>query len=661
MPNKLNIQFTPASNDNPFLRLAIAGPSGSGKTWTALAVARYLGQKVALIDTENKSASKYKGIFTFDKFDLPLHSPANYVACIEAAERAGYDVLIIDSLSHAWTGRGGALEMVDDASARYRNNSWAAWREVTPEHNELVDAMLQADLHIIATMRTRTEWLIDESDGKKTPIKIGLEPVQRKGIEYEFDIIADLDMQHRFIVSKSRCPDLDRAVIKEPDGLEIAETVIDWLAATDVKPTAQSVPERVEGQPVPTAAIIPVRSLDPERVEGPDLDIDFYLAKLTDGSKAEEEEEPNEETDGETEAETAPTKESDEPLITTLVIQANQIGTELYTDEWPQRAAIISRQLFKQEIKDIDAFTLNQANTLLTHMQALKEKFALRDAMIQQIQALAIQTFGEESQEALDEAIFALFKPVTSIYKLSLKQLDQLLGHLIDLAADAHEGDQEAAQAENNEKPAEPTRTQLLHAINQRGIELFGNGWTEQKRSEMAHVATDGRVKSLDHLSGAELAKLAETLLSFVPPAKPVSEQPTRIQLLGMITARGEELHGLDWTAELRQELAAWFTSGQITSISDLANDQLITLHSEMHNFAPAKAPVGSNPVEPTVEQINQLGAELYGDDWPARRRTSLRTGTEGRTTSLNKLTSEERTRFYQGLVSLQTKRLQNT
>jgi hypothetical protein len=208
------------------------GSSGSGKTYTSLVIADVLAQggKVAVIDSERGSASKYASIFDFDVLNLDQFSPETYIKAIEAAEAGGYTVCVIDSLTHAWSGAGGALEMVDAAVARSRSsNSFAAWREVTPVHNRLVDAMLRSKCHIIATLRTKTEYVIEEDNrGKKTPRKIGMAPVQRDGMEYEFDIVGDMDADNRLIISKTRCPELRRAVVETP-GKEFAQTILNWL------------------------------------------------------------------------------------------------------------------------------------------------------------------------------------------------------------------------------------------------------------------------------------------------------------------------------------------------------------------------------------------------------------------------------------------------
>lgn len=224
------MSFKPATKEKSKLRLALMGPSGSGKTFTALTFAGVLGNKIAVIDSERGSASKYADLFKFDACDLESHSPKTYVNYIKEAEKLGYDVLVIDSLSHAWAGKDGALEQVDKVNKRSQSgNSFAAWREVTPMHNELVDAILQSKCHVIVTMRTKQEYVLEENEkGRKVPRKVGMAPVQREGVEYEFDVIADMNIEHDFVVAKTRCFALDGLVTRKP-GVEVAETMRKWL------------------------------------------------------------------------------------------------------------------------------------------------------------------------------------------------------------------------------------------------------------------------------------------------------------------------------------------------------------------------------------------------------------------------------------------------
>ncbi len=228
-----NSPFRRATKSQAKLRMAIMGPSGSGKTYTALSVAGALASatgRVAVIDTEHGSASKYGDRFSFDVLELNDYHPQQYIDAIQAAGSGDYDVLVIDSLSHAWNGSGGVLEIVDKAARRSESkNSFAAWRDATPLHNQLVEALLAAPLHLIATMRSKTEYVLERDErGKMTPRKVGLAPVQREGMEYEFDVVAEMDMQNTLFVTKTRIPRLSGKVIPYP-GAALGETLKAWL------------------------------------------------------------------------------------------------------------------------------------------------------------------------------------------------------------------------------------------------------------------------------------------------------------------------------------------------------------------------------------------------------------------------------------------------
>lgn len=257
------IQFRKATKEQLKLRMALIGPAGSGKTYSALNIAQHLGKRIAVIDTEHGSASKYAGLFAFDVVELDSFHPQNYIAGIQAAEQAGYDVLIIDSLSHAWMGKDGALELVDRAAKRSPSgNSFAAWRDVTPLHNQLIEAMLACQLHLIVTMRSKMEYVQDKDEKGRTQIrKVGLQPVQRDGLEYEFDVVADMDTSNTLIVGKTRCPNVAEAVVPKP-GKEIADTLLAWL--TDGAPPAE-LPKAPTPQPAtqPTAQAVPAARSTP--------------------------------------------------------------------------------------------------------------------------------------------------------------------------------------------------------------------------------------------------------------------------------------------------------------------------------------------------------------------------------------------------------------
>lgn len=221
--------FTKATKTQSRLRLALMGPSGSGKTFTALMFAQALGQRIAVIDTEYGSSQIYADRFSFDVAVLKQHHPRQYINAIAAADEAGYDVLIIDSLSHAWMGREGALELKDQAAKRGGMNDYTAWSVVTPLHNQLLDAIKGATCHVIATLRTKTAYEVERDERGKTIIrKLGLAPVQRDGVEYEFDIIGDLTIDHTLLITKSRMDTLSGRIIERPDGT-VADEMAAWL------------------------------------------------------------------------------------------------------------------------------------------------------------------------------------------------------------------------------------------------------------------------------------------------------------------------------------------------------------------------------------------------------------------------------------------------
>ena len=232
------MQFKKAVRTKLKARMAIDGPTGAGKTYTGLiAATAFKGDgQIAVVDTERGSASLYADQFAFDVMELDYFDPLKYVEAILAAEKAGYEVLLIDSLSHAWEGEGGALDQVDQQAAKNRGNSYAAWRTVTPKHRKLVDTMLQSDLHVIVTMRSKMEYAMEtDSNGKTTIRKVGLAPVQRSGIEYEFTWVIDMDLDHTAFVSKSRADKLADLVQNRPD-VKWFEQFYDWLVKGEEPP-----------------------------------------------------------------------------------------------------------------------------------------------------------------------------------------------------------------------------------------------------------------------------------------------------------------------------------------------------------------------------------------------------------------------------------------
>ncbi len=227
------------------LRLGMSGPAGSGKTYSALLIAEGLGGRIGMIDTEHGSGDLYADLLPegYDVLRLePPFTPGRYIEAIQALEAAGAQTIIIDSLSHAWSGEGGSLDRHGKIADR-SGNSWQAWRQVTPEHNALVEAILQSPCHVIATMRAKTEYVQekDERTGRQIVRKIGLAPVMRDGIEYEFTIFMELDSQHLAHVGKDRTRLFDGQIIRPDSGT--GRELLAWLDSGAQEPVRTGLPD----------------------------------------------------------------------------------------------------------------------------------------------------------------------------------------------------------------------------------------------------------------------------------------------------------------------------------------------------------------------------------------------------------------------------------
>lgn len=236
------MKFEKAMRKKAKLRLALTGPSGSGKTYSALLVAKGIGGRIAVIDTEKGSASLYSDVAEFDVLELdPPFTPERFIEAISAAEQAGYNSLIIDSITHEWGGVGGCLELVDTiAKTKYRGNSWSAWSEINPRHRSFLDAILRSSMHIIATMRSKTETAQVEENGRKKVAKLGMKSEQRDGVEYEFTTVLDIGHEtHHAIASKDRTKlfsNADPVVLSEKTGKQL----LNWLESGAVNPAEES-------------------------------------------------------------------------------------------------------------------------------------------------------------------------------------------------------------------------------------------------------------------------------------------------------------------------------------------------------------------------------------------------------------------------------------
>lgn len=249
-------------------RVAIDGPTGSGKTWTALQWATILATladgsraPIGLVDTENRSAAYYaptpgQEITRLQPWDPPYefkhlkatapYDPRVLGSMIDAAyDDLGDDgVFIIDSLTHYWNGEGGTMDIVDDAASRAHGNGFAGWKEGTPAQRYMIDKIIHAPFHVICTMRSKMDYIMEEQTkgGKKTqvPKKVGMAPEQRPGVEYEFTLVCDMDLEHRLIVSKSRCDVVADMVAPKGRSAEVAQKFTQWLGSgvTRISPEA---------------------------------------------------------------------------------------------------------------------------------------------------------------------------------------------------------------------------------------------------------------------------------------------------------------------------------------------------------------------------------------------------------------------------------------
>lgn len=237
-------------------RVAIDGPTGSGKTWTALQWATILATRpdgtlapIGCIDTENRSAAYYaptpgREIKRLQPWDPPYvfkhfkavapYDPRILASMMDAAEEdLGEDgVMVIDSLTHYYAGEGGTLDIVDDAGSRAHGNKFAGWKEGTPAQRYMLDRIVHAPYHVIVTMRSKMEWVLDvAANGKTSPRKVGMAPEQRAGIEYEFTVVVDMDLEHRLVVGKSRCDEVADAVAPKGRSFEVAQKFAAWLGS----------------------------------------------------------------------------------------------------------------------------------------------------------------------------------------------------------------------------------------------------------------------------------------------------------------------------------------------------------------------------------------------------------------------------------------------
>lgn len=250
-------RFKKSSRQHNKAKVGFVGPSKSGKTFTALRLAfRLAGPKgrVIVIDSENGRSQLYHGLevdgikweWEYENLAPGQYSPQTYLAILQDAVREKPDVIVIDSLSHSWAGTGGALEQKDALDGR-GGNSWANWRKIKPMVHKMFEAIVAAPIHVLCTMRSHTEWEVENNDqGKKAPVKVGLKPIVMPDTDYEFDVICTMDPQNTMTVEARGVPDFSGLVVTKPTG-ETFNPYVNWLTEGEAVETEDKFHAVVDG------------------------------------------------------------------------------------------------------------------------------------------------------------------------------------------------------------------------------------------------------------------------------------------------------------------------------------------------------------------------------------------------------------------------------
>lgn len=239
------MKLTKALRHQAKMKMAIQGPSGSGKTMGALLIAHGLCHqwgKIAVIDTENYSASLYAHLGDYQVLNISApFTPEKYIEALKICTDAGIEVVIIDSISHEWEGSGGIL----DTHGNMTGNSFTNWSKLTPRHNAFVQAILQSPAHVIATIRSKQDYVLSERNGKQVPEKVGLKGVSREGIDYEFTLVFDIDIKHNANATKDRTGlFMDKPEFKISTSL--GEQILSWCQQGTSKSQEDILSEQIE-------------------------------------------------------------------------------------------------------------------------------------------------------------------------------------------------------------------------------------------------------------------------------------------------------------------------------------------------------------------------------------------------------------------------------
>ncbi|WP_375582230.1 AAA family ATPase [Cyclobacterium xiamenense] len=212
-----NLNFRKAARKQAKIKIGLQGSSGSGKSYSGLLLAYGLvgdWSKIAVIDSENNSADLYAHLGDYNVVPIAApFTPEKYVEAIHLCLQHQMEAIVIDSMSHEW-------EYLVDAHSKMPGNTFQNWGKITPRHNAFVNAILQAPIHVVGTIRSKQDYVMSEKNGKQVPEKVGLKGITRDGMDYELTIVFDIDTRHRATASKDRT----NLFVDKPDFLISAET-----------------------------------------------------------------------------------------------------------------------------------------------------------------------------------------------------------------------------------------------------------------------------------------------------------------------------------------------------------------------------------------------------------------------------------------------------
>jgi len=240
--------FKKAEKKQSKLRLLIGSPSGGGKTMSSLLIATGLSEKICMVDTERGSASLYADQINFDVSEMENYSVSEFVKNLDFAEKAGYEVFILDSTTHIWD------EILEDnqriMKAKPYLNSYTVWADGNSKYKKFIQAILNSAMHIICTVRMKTEYVMqDNGKGKQAPVKVGMGMEQRGGFEYEFTAVMEGTVENVFTVTKDRTGLMQGRIFDKP-GRDLGVELKAWLqTGAEPKPKEIILTQQNEQQP----------------------------------------------------------------------------------------------------------------------------------------------------------------------------------------------------------------------------------------------------------------------------------------------------------------------------------------------------------------------------------------------------------------------------